>query len=126
MFFQNGIANIQKGGDKMSGTKKKKSSAYKKTLASILEQLENKGIKTAALLDLAEQYMTLWESAQELKADLEERGSIVPYTTAAGIESPKPNPSLKELRDTNKQMLAIAKHLELEPSKITSAEDDEM
>ena len=57
----------------MSGTKKKKSSAYKKTLASILEQLENKGIKTAALLDLAEQYMTLWESAQELKADLEER-----------------------------------------------------
>ena len=110
----------------MSGTKKKKSSAYKKTLASILEQLENKGIKTAALLDLAEQYMALWESAQELKADLEERGSIVPYTTAAGIESPKPNPSLKELRDTNKQMLAIAKHLELEPSKITSAEDDEM
>lgn len=106
--------------------KKRKSSSYKKTLESILNQLENKGIETAALLEMASDYMALWESAQELKADLENRGTIVPYTTAAGIESPKPNPSLKELRDTNKQMLAIAKHLELEPSKIAMDTDDEM
>lgn len=106
--------------------KKQKSAEYKKVLKSILEQLENKGITTAALLNLATEYMSFWEAAQELKEDLAKRGAIVPYTTAAGIESPKPNPSLKELRDTNKQMLAIAKHLELEPSKIAVVEDDEM
>lgn len=106
--------------------KKQKSKGYKKTYKSILEQLEIKGIKTSALLDMAADYMAFWEAAQELKADIEERGANVPYTTSAGIETIKPNPSLKELRDINKQMLAIAKHLELEPSKILSPEDDEM
>lgn len=93
---------------------------------SIIEQLEVKGIKTAALLSMVEEYMTFWKSARQLSADLKKNGAVIPYTTTSGCETTKPNPSLKELRDTNKQMIALAKHLELEPSKILSHEDDEM
>lgn len=98
----------------------------RKVRDSLIEQLENKGVTNAALLSMVDDYMRLWASAQELKSDLETRGAVTPYTTTSGEQTMKPNPSLKELRDTNKQMLLLARHLGIEPDKLISGEDDEM
>ena len=43
-----------------------------------------------------------------------------------GMETSIPNPSIKELRDTSKSMLAILKQLGLSPDSVASLDDDRL
>ena len=42
------------------------------------------------------------------------------------METSIPNPSIKELRDTSKSMLAILKQLGLSPDSVQSLDDDRL
>ena len=98
----------------------------KKIRESLIEQLRSKGADIDALVDRVDDYVKLWEIKEQLQKSIDTDGAIIEECNNVGAMIKKPHPAIKELLGVEKQMIADAKHLELEPSKIASAEDDEM
>ena len=80
---------------------------------SLLNQLKNKEVDIECFIDLIDDYMALWDIKSDLDVSIKKNGvSYVDYT-ATGSEIIKSNPLIKELVDTNKQMLVLLKELGL-------------
>ena len=93
---------------------------------SFVSQLERHGADIDLFVYLIDDYISLFEISENLKADIAEQGEILKEKNSAGCEVRKINPAIKELRDTNKSMLAILKQLDLSISNIIMEDDDEL
>ena len=92
---------------------------------SLIDQLRNNGSDIAAFRALIADYMALYRICEALKKDIRQRGAIVERTGSAGQCITAPNTSIKELRDTNKSMLAILRQLNLSIDTVQAADTDD-
>ena len=92
---------------------------------SIIEQLEKKGANIAIFADLINDYMSLWDIKNDLQNDIKERGITYEDFNSHGIKVTKDNPSVKNLININRQMLAIIEKLKLDPNSIIPTEDED-
>ena len=96
----------------------------KKTL---IDQLSAKNADIDVFKDLIDDYMQFWEITKSLQSEIKERGTIIEEYNTVGALVRKCNPAIKELRDTNKQMLALLKQLNLNSDNVvTEVEDNEL
>lgn len=94
---------------------------------SLLDQLKARNALIDAFKGLISDYVAMYNVCEKLKNDIKERGITVVEYTASGRAVNKPNPSIKELRDTNKSMLMILKQLGLDLDTVkVKAENDEL
>lgn len=98
----------------------------KKIRVSLIEQLHSKGADVDVLVDRVDDYVKLWDIKESLQESIDTDGAIIDECNNVGVMVKKPHPAINQLLAVDKQMIALAKHLELEPSKIASVEDDEM
>lgn len=91
---------------------------------SFLEQLEKKGAKIAVFADLVDDYMSLFDIKTQLKKDIKNRGVTYETYNSSGNRVMKDNPSVKNLINTNRQMLAIIDKLKLDPNTIIPQDDE--
>ncbi len=80
---------------------------------SLIEQLKAKGADIDIFTDQINDYMAMWDLKECLKADIEENGLRMMYSTANGGRAEKDNPSVKQLPAVNKQMLMLLKQMEI-------------
>lgn len=101
--------------------------ARKSVKKSLINQLKAKNANIDAFTALVDDYAALNEICTDLKKDIKERGTLVRDVTCTGREVTKPNPSIKELRDNQKAMLAILKQLGLDTDTVrVNTDDDEL
>ena len=93
---------------------------------SIMGQLQARGADIPVFVEIVDRYISFWKTSQALQKDIDDRGVMISEMNSVGAEVVKPNPSIKELQNTNKQMLSIQKSLDLDPNKIASLEKDEL
>lgn len=94
---------------------------------SLLDQLKARNALIDAFKGLISDYAAMYNVCEKLKNDIKERGITVVEYTASGRAVNKPNPSIKELRDTNKSMLMILKQLGLDLDTVkVKADNDEL
>ena len=86
---------------------------------SLLMQLEKRGADIDVFRAQIEDYIAFAKVCGELKADIEENGAVIPSTG-------KPNPSIKELRDTNKAMQGILARLCITGDTVVAEEADKL
>lgn len=79
----------------------------------LLEQLKAKGMGGSHFIDMADDYMSLYDQKLGLLADLKERGSTVSVESPKGVFNTKVNPSLAVLLKVNRSMMDILKGLGL-------------
>ena len=115
-------AREKKRGEKMA----KQPSKRAKIQRSLTEQLALKGAALDHYEDLLRDYMSLWDIKERLIADIKARGVVYQDKSASGVLMWKNNPSIKELRQTEQQMLNILRELELKTDDAGGSEDDEL
>lgn len=92
---------------------------------SLIEQLRLKRADIKAFEKMIDDYMALYEIAEELKRNIKAKGTMIAEFTQKGTPVIKSNPAVKEFRDTNKQMLAILKQLNLSVDTVRVVSDDD-
>lgn len=98
----------------------------KQVETSLLEQLRAVGADIDVFRAQVADYVEMYRICTALKKDIRKRGPIITETGSTGQKITKCNPSIKELRDTNKSMLAILKQLGLSIDSVVTAGDDEL
>ncbi|MBC2285889.1 P27 family phage terminase small subunit [Listeria booriae] len=102
----------------------KKSSSYKqkrgKIKNSLLRYLDANNAKKEPFTDMVEQYMTLWDTFNQLGIDIARRGVSV-----NGTHGLKKNDSVPEQQKTNKQMMSILAYLGMNPENLPPPEGDD-
>jgi predicted methyltransferase MtxX (methanogen marker protein 4) len=93
---------------------------------SLTEQLRANGADIEVFRGLIADYMMMFSVCEKLKTDIRKRGTIIEVPNARGTLVAQPNSSIKELRDTNKSMLAILKQLNLSIDTVQPLEDDRL
>lgn len=83
---------------------------------SLEAQLREKGADVAVYQSLLDDYMRYWRMEKDLQADIKHRGVNATYTSAAGKEYEKQNPSIAAALQCNKQKLLILDKLGLTTS----------
>ena len=91
-------------------------------LKEIIEEPQEFDIKPSDLID---DYMSLWGIKNDLQNDIKERGITYEDFNSHGIKVTKDNPSVKNLININRQMLAIIEKLKLDPNSIIPTEDED-
>lgn len=109
---------LQAAREKRYKSRKRKRNVIKKELLSQLDEL---GISGKHFEDLVEDYMSLWDTKNELIFDIEDKGVSVFYQNGANQWGYKKNDSVAELNRVNAQMLKIIASLRLQPE---AKEDD--
>lgn len=94
--------------------------------SSLCNQLEQKGIPPEHFKDMLEDYMTFWDLKNKLKKDIKKRGVTYQDVSASGKLMWKNNPSVKDLIDINKQMLAVLDKLGLKTDEMCGGEADDL
>lgn len=86
---------------------------------SLLAQLEKRGASIDVFRAQVEDYVALVKICEMLKADIGQNGAVM-------SETGKPNPSIKELRDTNKAMQGILARMCISGDTVVPEEDDKL
>jgi phage terminase small subunit len=105
----------------------KKSIARKSVVASferILSKIDDGS--DGIFRDMAKDYMQLWEIKELLQSDIKERGVVYKDLSSVGVEMQKNNPSIKELINTNRQMLVIWDKFGLKPEALKEEDADDL
>lgn len=94
---------------------------------SLLKQLWKRGADVEFLEDVIDDYMKLYEIKERLNEDIVKRG-INYEEPAANTGRPivKPNPSVRDLATTSRQMLIILKNLGLTAEQVDPSGDEEL
>ena len=96
-----------------------KKAGLNKIKKSLLTQLEKRGAKIEVFRAQVDDYVAMVSVCEMLKADIEKNGAVM-------SESGKPNPSIKELRDTNKAMQGILARMCISGDTVVPEEDDKL
>ena len=94
---------------------------------SLISQLEAKKAATPFFLSLVDEYINLYRKLKKIQTAISKTGlEVEEIYNANGYRRLKPNPLLKEERDTIKQMLAILDKLKLNVDTVIDedAEDE--
>nr|WP_280634068.1 P27 family phage terminase small subunit [Tissierella pigra] len=75
--------------------------------------------------ELIKDYLFMWDTIQELKRDIEEKGVSVYWQNSETQFGYKKNDSIREMTTVSQQMLKILGHLDIKPSKAEEADEDE-
>ena len=103
----------------------KKETWRKRIKESLIGQLRAKGSDIDLFVDQINDYMTLWDLKEKLKADIEEVGLRIDYVTANGTEMSRDNGSVKQLPVVNKQMLMLLKQLGVSTDVVIKVGEDD-
>lgn len=106
----------------------KKSKWHLDIRKDLIDQLGKRyGEVGKALIDQVDIYMSLCESARQLRQDIEKRGTKVEVINSRGMKNIKTNDSLIDLQKSSAQMIKIRQQLHLdEPAAETDDLEDEM
>ena len=97
----------------------------KKIKDSLMEQLKNQGKTADFYSDLVNDYMSYWEIKKQLIDDIKTEGLRYTFTNGNGINTEKPNESVKNLPGYTSAMLKILHDLGLQdPTRQPDDEDD--
>ena len=75
---------------------------------------------------MIDDYITLYDIKKKCGSDIKKRGVTFEEKNCKGELVQKENPSVKNLINTNKQMLSIIDKLKLDPEKIIPEDDGEL
>ena len=100
---------------------KKRSRQRNKIEKDLLDQLGEDKKNNSHHRELIKDYLFMWDTMQELKLDIENRGVSVFWQNSDSQYGYKKNDSIREMTTVSNQMLKILSDLGLKPSK---AEDD--
>lgn len=96
----------------------------KKIKSSLLQQLEDKNLKTDFFVDLVNDYMSMWDIKNELIENIKEMGVSIKYKNGENQYGYKKNDSVRELTTVNNQMLKILKDLGIK-AEVEEVDDDD-
>ena len=100
--------------------------ASKKSIRdSLMLQLRLRGADIPALVDMVDQYMTLWQIAATLRDDIDTRGVVYKDFSSVGVEMWKNNPSVSELNRITTQMAKLLQQLKISTDSVMSDDDDD-
>lgn len=92
----------------------------------LLNQLKAREADTPFFVGLVNDYVFLFEKAQEIQKDIKKRGSVYEEVyNNYGAATVKIHPGIKELTIINRQMLAILKQLNLTTENIITSENSD-
>lgn len=91
----------------------------------MLDELERNGTVGKYYTDLVDDYMTLWDTKNLLKADVKGRGAVVEYISNNGTVNKRKNESVGELVKVNDRMVKLLEALGITPDGAVN-DDDEM
>ncbi len=74
---------------------------------------------------LIKDYLFMWDTIEELKIDIEERGVSVYWQNGENQFGYKKNDSVREMTTVNNQMLKILNDLGLDPVQLVEEDDDD-
>ena len=97
-----------------------------KVRKSLIRQLEAKNACFDHFIGLVNDYCFYFETVEQLKKDILEKGVTYTSMSASGKEYEKDNPALKLLPGYTRQMLQILKDLGLNTANVMVEEDDEL
>ena len=94
---------------------------------SLIDQLKAKGASIEAYINMIDDYMTMWDEKEMLKADMKEKGLRYTVISGNGFETDRDNASFKVFPLVNKQMLMLLKQMGLTTKDaIEDMGDDEL
>ena len=102
----------------------KKNDLRERIRQDLLDQLESDGTVGEYYIDLVGDYMSMWDTKNELMEDTAARGAVVEYTSNTGVSNMKRNESIDQQLKVNAQMLKLLDALGIKPS--TGGEEDEL
>lgn len=97
-----------------------------KVRKSLIRQLEAKNACLDHFIGLVNDYCFYFETVENMKKDILDRGLTYTTVSAAGKEYEKDNPAVKLLPGYTRQMLQILKDLGLTTANVQVEEDDEL
>ena len=101
----------------------KRTKAYRKIKASLVDQLERSGNDTSFFLDLVDDYMKMYIIKELANADILENGVSVEWRNSETQYGRKKNDSVDQILKTNQQMIKLLDMLGIKPEDGTT--DDE-
>ncbi|MDL2324053.1 hypothetical protein LJC61_02725 [Ruminococcaceae bacterium OttesenSCG-928-A16] len=90
----------------------------------LLEKIESRWPESPMFIDLAEDYLSLWDDKRTLRNDIAKRGRKVTKYDSRGQKQIANNESIDQILKINTQMINIIKAIGLEPSLYASDDDD--
>ena len=93
---------------------------------SLVDQLRASGADIDVFRGLVSDYTAMYRVCENLKKDILKSGTMIEAPCSTGQVITKPNPAIKELRDTSKSMLAILKQLGLNIDTVRVSDDDDL
>ena len=90
----------------------------------LLDELERNGTVGKYYTDLVDDYMTLWDTKNLLKADVKERGAVVEYISNNGTVNKRKNESVGELVKVNDRMVKLLEALGITPDGAVNYDDE--
>ena len=93
----------------------KRTKAYKKIKASLVDQLERSGNETPFFLDLVDDYMKMYVIKELANADVQTRGTFVAWSNSETQYGSKKNDSVDQILKTNQQMIKLLDMLGIHP-----------
>lgn len=97
-----------------------------KVRKSLIRQLESKGAGLDHFIGLVNDYCFYFETVEQMKKEIVEKGVTYTSVSASGKEYEKDNPAVKLLPTYTRQMLQILKDLGLTTANVMVEEDDEL
>lgn len=95
----------------------------KKIRDSLVMQMRSMGMTGDHFVDLADDYMKLYDTKMALQADIDKRGAKVINVTATGVQQLRSNDSIQSLLKVNKTMVDMLKTLGLNIPDQAAADD---
>lgn len=105
---------------------KKKSKKYRDIKNSLLETLEKSKNNTPYFVNLVEDYMSLYETKEQAKAEIEEKGVMIEYQNGKNQSGYKKNDMIEVILKVNAQMIKILDKLGINIDGDLGFDDDEL
>ena len=93
----------------------KRTKAYKKIKASLVDQLDRSGNETPFFLDLVDDYMKMYVIKELANHDVQTRGTFVAWSNSETQYGSKKNDSVDQILKTNQQMIKLLDMLGIHP-----------
>lgn len=114
--------------EKQRGAKlsKKKSKKYREIKNSLLDMLKKSNNDTPYFENLVEDYMSFFETKEQAKAEIEDKGVMVEYQNGKNQSGYKKNDMIEVILKVNAQMIKILDKLGINIDGDLGFDDDEL
>ena len=105
---------------------KKKSKKYRDIKNSLLETLEKSNNNTPYFVNLVEDYMSFFETKEQAKSEIEDKGVMIEYQNGKNQNGYKKNDMIEVILKVNAQMIKILDKLGINIDGDLGFDDDEL